>query len=149
MRARNKIYGAAVSVPLRGNPYLGKRSGRHKSGIPKGLEMHLIMEESSHITWWVYLSRPPPLEHIEFYMHFARHLAPFWLHFGPFWLHFGRFWLPFGSIFYHFGSIFDRKSSLEAPFPKSTSRQPPTPPTKETLPKHACLTHPARSGTLP
>ena len=55
-------------------------------------------------------SRPFPK--IDFWMHFGRPLAPFWLPLAPFWLPLAIFWLPFGTIWRTFALHF---LTLESP----------------------------------
>ena len=61
----------------------------------------MVRRIPSPTTFLAPFSRPFPK--IDFWMHFGRPLAPFWLPLAPFWLPFGHFWLHFGPFWPHFG----------------------------------------------
>ena len=59
-------------------------------------------------------SRPFPK--VDFWMHFGRSLAHFWLPFGSLWFPLGSPWLPFGTLWLTFGALWLPFSALGITF---------------------------------
>ena len=102
---------------------------------------------------------------IDFFMHFGRHLAPFWHPlgsilppFGTFWVHFGPSWHPLGSILVALGIIlapfstsgrhFGKNSIFGHPISRKTCKLPLATPTKANFRMHPDFPRPG-AGILP